>query len=333
MIHAPGTGPPVVITVAPTGMVPRRRDGIAVPEQPDQIAADVQRAVVAGASCAHLHARDEDGEPTYRRERYAEIIRAVRRVAPDIVISVSTSGRVHNTFEQRSHVLDLDGDLKPDLASLTLGSMNFPTQASVNSPEMIHRLACAMCERGIVPELEIFDFGMIDYAHYLIRRRILEPPFVCNLLLGSLGTSAATPLNLALPPAPRAGASVNGGCQFDSCGGRKSDSRQHGLAAGREPRPRPVILNRRNPDARATHSASSKLASRFGAAPGRPRRDRISIRVELLSASQSVLPSAASSTWRTFRARRSGANGFCRNAAPPCRSPCRTIVSSVYPDM
>jgi 3-keto-5-aminohexanoate cleavage enzyme len=197
MIHASGTGPPVVITVAPTGMVPRRRDGIAVPEQPDQIAADVQRAVAAGASCAHLHARDEDGEPTYRRERYAEIVRAVRRVTPDIVISVSTSGRLHNTFEQRSHVLDLDGDLKPDLASLTLGSMNFPTQVSVNSPEMIHRLACAMCERGIVPELEIFDFGMIDYAHYLIQRRILEPPFVCNLLLGSLGTSAATPLNLA----------------------------------------------------------------------------------------------------------------------------------------
>ena len=197
MIAASGTAPPVVITIAPTGMVPRRRDGVAVPEQPDQIAADVQRAVAAGASCAHLHARDEDGEPTYRRERYAEILRAVRRVAPDIVISVSTSGRVHNTFEQRSHVLDLDGDLKPDLASLTLGSMNVPTQASVNSPEMIHRLARAMGERGIVPELEIFDFGMIDYAHYLIQRRILQPPFVCNLLLGSLGTSAATPVNLA----------------------------------------------------------------------------------------------------------------------------------------
>jgi uncharacterized protein (DUF849 family) len=178
-------------------MVPRRRDGIAVPEQPLQIADTVRSAIAAGASCVHLHARDADGEPTYLRERYREVVLAVRAVDPDVVISVSTSGRVHGTFEARSDVLQLDGAARPDLASLTLGSMNFPTQASVNSPEMIQRLAHAMRERGIVPELEIFDFGMIDYAHYLIQRGVLAPPFVCNILLGSLGTSAATPLNLA----------------------------------------------------------------------------------------------------------------------------------------
>jgi uncharacterized protein (DUF849 family) len=110
---------------------------------------------------------------------------------------VSTSGRNFKTFEQRSEVLSLSGDVQPEMASLTLGSMNFPKQASVNEPGMIRRLAEEMKERGIVPELEVFDFGMIDYAHYLIERRVLEPPFVCNLLLGSLGTSAATALNLA----------------------------------------------------------------------------------------------------------------------------------------
>jgi uncharacterized protein (DUF849 family) len=187
-----------VITLAPTGMVPRRHDHPAVPEQPEQIAADVVSAVAAGVSCVHLHARDEGGDPTYTLERYRETVRAVRRVAPDVVISVSTSGRVHTRFEERSEVLALDGDVKPDLASLTLGSMNFPTQASVNEPRTIQRLADVMRERGIVPELEIFDFGMIDYAHYLIGRRVLEPPFVCNLLLGSLGTASATALNLAL---------------------------------------------------------------------------------------------------------------------------------------
>ncbi|MEZ5318292.1 MAG: 3-keto-5-aminohexanoate cleavage protein [Vicinamibacterales bacterium] len=199
MTHAFHGLPPLVITVCPTGMVPRRRDFPAVPEQPDEIAADVRRAVRAGATSAHLHARDADGEPTPALERYAEVVRAVRDEAPDLVISVSTSGRVHRTFEERSAVLDLarDDELRPDLASLTLGSLNFPTQASVNDPAMIQRLAHAMRERGIVPELEIFDFGMIDYAHYLIERRVLEPPFVCNLLLGSLGTAAATPLNLA----------------------------------------------------------------------------------------------------------------------------------------
>jgi uncharacterized protein (DUF849 family) len=194
----PTASSPLVITLAPTGMVPRRRDHAAVPEQPDEIAADVADAVAAGASCVHLHARDTRGDPTYTLERYRETVRAVRHVAPDVVISVSTSGRVHTRFEERSEVLDLDGDLKPDLASLTLGSMNFPTQASVNEPHTIQRLADAMRERGIVPELEIFDFGMIDYAHYLIGRRVLAPPFVCNLLLGSLGTASATALNLAL---------------------------------------------------------------------------------------------------------------------------------------
>lgn len=197
MTTVSATRTPLVITVAPTGMVPRQRDGVDVPEQPDQIAADVRRAIAAGASSVHLHARDEDGAPTYVRERYREVVLAVRKVAPDVVISVSTSGRLHNTFETRSEVLSLEDDAKPDLASLTLGSMNFPTQASVNSPEMIQRLALAMRERDIVPELEIFDFGMIDYAHYLIARGVLQPPFVCNLLLGSLGTSAATPMNLA----------------------------------------------------------------------------------------------------------------------------------------
>jgi uncharacterized protein (DUF849 family) len=189
--------PPLVINVCPTGMVPRRRDFPAVPEQAADIAGDVARAVAAGAASVHVHARDASGEPDYRRQRYAEIVGAVRRAVPDAVVSVSTSGRVHGRFDERSDVLNLDGDLTPDLASLTLGSMNFPTQASVNEPAMIQRLAHVMRERRIVPELEIFDFGMIDYAHHLIARGVLAPPFVFNLLLGSLGTAAATPLNLA----------------------------------------------------------------------------------------------------------------------------------------
>lgn len=197
MRETTGSLGPLVITVCPTGMVPRRRDVPQLPEQPDEIHADVRRAVAAGAAVVHVHARDETGEPTYARERYADIIGRLRGEFPDIIISASTSGRVHKAFEERSAVLDLDGPLKPDLASLTLGSMNFPRQASVNEPDMIRRLADAMRERHIVPELEIFDFGMIDYAHYLIEKRVLRPPFVCNLLLGSLGTAAATPLNLS----------------------------------------------------------------------------------------------------------------------------------------
>ncbi len=188
---------PLVINVALTGMVPRRCQHPAVPEQPDEIACDAAECVAAGATSLHIHARGADGHPAVCRDIYADIIRRVRRQSSDAIICVSTSGRVHGLFEERSSVLALDGDLKPDLASLTLGSLNFPKQASVNDPSMIRRLADMMRERGIVPELEVLDTGMLDCAHYLIERGLLAPPFVFNLLLGSLGTLSATAENLA----------------------------------------------------------------------------------------------------------------------------------------
>jgi uncharacterized protein (DUF849 family) len=128
---------------------------------------------------------------------YAEILAKVRAAAPEVILCVTTSGRLFSDFERRSQVLDLDGEARPEMASLTLGSLNFPQQASVNEPDVIRRLAERMAERGIVPELELFDFGMADYARYLIDRGILRPPFYANLLLGSLGTLSASAYNLA----------------------------------------------------------------------------------------------------------------------------------------
>ncbi|MBI5301503.1 MAG: 3-keto-5-aminohexanoate cleavage protein [Chloroflexi bacterium] len=189
---------PLVINAAITGMVPRKKDNPAVPTTPEEIAQDVERCYQAGARTIHIHARGDDEEPTYHRQVFSEIIRGIRKRIPQAIICVTTSGRVYKTFAERSDPLELDGDVTPDLASLTLGSMNFPRHASVNEPEMIGRLAARMAERGIVPELEIFEFGMLDYAHYLIGKRILQPPFVFNIILGSLGTLTATPLNLAL---------------------------------------------------------------------------------------------------------------------------------------
>jgi len=107
----------------------------------------------------------------------------VRTQCPDAIICVSTSGRLFKTFEQRSQVLELEGELKPELASLTLGSLNFPKGASVNEPAMIRALAEKMSERGIMPELEVFDLGMVDYAKYLIQKNILRAPLYFNLML------------------------------------------------------------------------------------------------------------------------------------------------------
>jgi 3-keto-5-aminohexanoate cleavage enzyme len=178
-------------------MVPTKLDNPHVPTTPDEIADDCARCFAAGASILHLHARDDDGKPTWCPDRNREVIVKVKRRCPGAIICVSTSGRTYKEFAQRSAVLDLDGDAKPDMASLTLGSLNFPKQASVNEPAMIKALAEKMRARGIVPELEVFDFGMLDYAKYLIDHGILCPPLYFNLLLGSLGTLSATPFNLA----------------------------------------------------------------------------------------------------------------------------------------
>ena len=188
----------LIINAAITGMIPTRKDSPYVPLTPDEIAADARRCIDAGAAILHIHAREMSGEPSYRKEIYYELFTRIRECHPHIIISGSTSGRVYREFDQRAEVLEPGEDCRPDLASLTLGSMNFPTGPSVNGPEMIQRLATAMRSRGIVPEWECFDLGMIDYAHYLIRRGILAPPYYCNILLGSLGTLSANAFHLAL---------------------------------------------------------------------------------------------------------------------------------------
>lgn len=186
-------------------MVPRKKDNPHVPVSPQEIIADARRCREAGAAIVHVHARDSDEQPTYRADVYREIISGIRRACPDLIVSASTSGRLHKELWQRSEVLELEGEARPDLASLTLGSLNFPKQASLNPPEVIQGLATRMNERGIVPEWEIFDLGFVDYAQYLIQKGFLLRPYYCNILLGNLGTLSATPEHLdlivrALPP-------------------------------------------------------------------------------------------------------------------------------------
>ncbi len=190
---------PLIINAAITGMVPTKSDTPHIPISVDEIVADVRRCRDAGATIFHIHARDErTGQPTYEKEIYHEIFTRLREIDSQIIVSGSTSGRVFKEFEQRSEVLCSGLGRGPDLASLTLGSLNFPKQASVNAPQMIQALATAMNRRGIVPEWECFDLGMIDYAHYLIGKGFLREPYYCNILLGSLGTLSAGAYNLAL---------------------------------------------------------------------------------------------------------------------------------------
>lgn len=180
-------------------MIPTKRMTPFVPISPGEIISEVLNAANLGVNMVHLHARDPaTGEPTYKKEIYAEIIRGIREKEKDLMLCVSTSGRHMNEFEKRSDCLNLEGELKPDLASLTLSSVNFNKQASVNSPQMIQDLAGKMLKRRIRPELEVFDLGMINYAKYLIRKQYLEPPYYFNLILGNIACAQADMLHLGL---------------------------------------------------------------------------------------------------------------------------------------
>ncbi|WP_286156975.1 3-keto-5-aminohexanoate cleavage protein [Streptomyces sp. AA4] len=191
------TADKVIVNLCPTGMVPRRAKVPAVPITPEEIAADVRRCRDAGAAMVHLHARDDNEEPTWHPERFAEICDAVASVAPDLVLVVTTSGRNWSELDKRSASVRIGGPAKPEMASLTLGSMNFASGPSVNSPETIAGLAAAMREHNVVPELEIFDVGMANYANFLIERGILTGPHYCNILLGSRGTADVSAANAA----------------------------------------------------------------------------------------------------------------------------------------
>lgn len=196
---------PVIINFCPTGMVPTRAMTPHVPLTPAEIVADVLDCVSGGANLVHLHARDAEGAPHYDREIYARQIAGIREVRPELTICVSLSGRNFGTFDQRADPLALRGDLRPDMGSLTLASLNFPQQASINAPDMVRRLAERMQERGIKPELEVFDAGMVNYACYLIEKGVLTPPYYFNILLGNLASAQSTPAQLAailsaLPP-------------------------------------------------------------------------------------------------------------------------------------
>jgi 3-keto-5-aminohexanoate cleavage enzyme len=188
-----------ILNFAPTGLIPTREMTPHVPILPHEIVNEVLGVADLGITMVHIHARDpETGRPAYERELYGEIIAGIRKKRKDLILCVSTSGRTFSKLEKRSDCLSLEGKLKPDLGSLTLSSLNFNKQASVNSPQMIQDLARRMLERGIKPELEAFDLGMINYARYLIQKGLLRPPYYFNLILGNIACAQADMLHLGL---------------------------------------------------------------------------------------------------------------------------------------
>lgn len=163
-------------------MVPMKSATPYVPVSPQEIIEQTHQAFELGITIAHLHARNDDQTPTHRAAVYNEIFEGVRKHCPSLIICSTTSGRNWTDFNKRSEVIEL----KPDMCSLTLSSLNFSNQASINSPDTIIQLANKIKDYGVNPELECFDLGMINYGKYLIKKNIIEGPFYWNLLFGNI---------------------------------------------------------------------------------------------------------------------------------------------------
>ena len=184
----------VILTVAPTGAWPTKKETPYVPLQPREIADEIYACWKAGASIAHIHVRDDEDKSSMSFEKFEETVRYIRETDCDIVINLTTSGQLGLDDEARmKHVMEL----KPDIASYDCGSMNW-MHSSVfeNSPRFLEKLGLAMQENNVKPEIEIFDAGMIYNALYYLKKGILKAPLHFQFVLGAAGGMDATVENL-----------------------------------------------------------------------------------------------------------------------------------------
>jgi uncharacterized protein (DUF849 family) len=196
---------PLLINAALTGGAIGRERAPRLPITTEEIVEDGSLAFDAGARILHIHVRDADGRPEWRREAYEPVILGLRERCPGAILCVTTTGRDGLTIEQRVDVLALTGDAKPDMASLAMGSFNFREAPSITSIDQIETLAAAIRDAAIIPELEVFDLGMAAMARRLSERGLLESRPYANLLLGAPNTAPADARSLialvdALPP-------------------------------------------------------------------------------------------------------------------------------------
>jgi 3-keto-5-aminohexanoate cleavage enzyme len=180
---------PLVITVAPVGGELTRAQQPNLPLSAEEIAEEVARCREEGASIVHLHVRDEGGEPTQGRDHFARAIDAIKRAAPDIIIQISTGGSVGMTEDQRSQPLDL----KPEMATLTTGTVNFGDEVFENPFPLVERFFLRMREIDVQPEFEVFDTGMVETARRLVRDHDADGHHLhFDLVLGVPGGMAGT---------------------------------------------------------------------------------------------------------------------------------------------
>jgi 3-keto-5-aminohexanoate cleavage enzyme len=170
---------PCIISVAITGSLPRKKDNPAVPINVNEQVESTHAAYEAGATLVHLHVRNDDESPTSAPERFARVLDGIRHYCPEIITQVSTGGR-SGAGRERGGMLYL----RPDMASLATGSVNFPTRVYDNSPELVDWLAAEMKAFGVKPEVEAFDLSMIFQAAAMAADGRLPSPLHVQFVMG-----------------------------------------------------------------------------------------------------------------------------------------------------
>ncbi len=170
---------PVVVAVAITGSVPRKRDNPALPVTPSEQVESTHEAYEAGASLVHIHVRNDDETPSSNPDLFAAVQEGVRRHCPGMIVQFSTGGRGRGASERGSALY-----LCPDMASLSTGSVNFPTIVYENPVALVEQLAEEMRQVGVRPEIEIFDLSHLHAAARLAERGLVPSDCHVQIVMG-----------------------------------------------------------------------------------------------------------------------------------------------------
>lgn len=170
---------PAIITVAITGSQPTKQQNPAVPIHPAEQVESTQEAFEAGASLVHIHVRDDEGKSSSDIERFREVQAGIRKHCPGMIIQFSTGGRGRLAEERGASI-----KLKPDMASLATGSVNFATIIYENPPQLVEGMAKDMLANAVKPEVEIFDLAMLYNAKTLVEKGLMQAPAHVQFVLG-----------------------------------------------------------------------------------------------------------------------------------------------------
>jgi uncharacterized protein (DUF849 family) len=169
----------VIISVAITGSVPRKKECSGLPVTVSEQIEETHKAFEAGASLVHIHVRNPDESPGSNPDQFLAVQEGIRKYCPSMIIQFSTGGRGRNQQERGAMLIH-----RPDMASLATGSVNFPTSIYENPPDFIEDLAGEMLNYDIKPEIEIFDLAMLYNAANLVAKGLIHAPAHVQFVMG-----------------------------------------------------------------------------------------------------------------------------------------------------